>query len=145
MIRIFAATLVLGIAVLLSPPLAQAQQPFRFIALGDMPYEVTDAVFGPYNSLIKVINRKAPAFTVHLGDLKGGSTPCSDRALLEQLAFLNSIEGPVLYTPGDNEWTDCHRAKAGGHDPLERLAFIRKTFFANAARSLGRHPMAVES
>jgi hypothetical protein len=144
MIRTLRAALICSVAAFLSPSLAQTQESFRFVALGDMPYGDPDVEFGPYKSLIKVINRKVPAFTVHLGDIKSGSTPCSDQALIEQLAFLNSIDGPVLYTPGDNEWTDCHRAKAGGYDPLERLTFIRKTFFAGGARSLGGTPMAVE-
>nr|MBA3432272.1 hypothetical protein [Actinomycetota bacterium] len=33
---------------------------------------------------------------------------------------------PLVYTPGDNEWVDCHRT---GFDPLERLAFLRSVFF----------------
>jgi hypothetical protein len=40
---------------------------------------------------------------------------------------------PVVYTPGDNEWTDCHSTSAGGYDPLERLAAIRARFFAGPA------------
>ena len=144
MILKICATLTFGLVILLLPNLAQTQQAFRFIALGDMPYGASDEVFGPYKSLIAIINRKAPDFTVHLGDIKDGTTPCSDAALREQLAFLNSIEGPVLYTPGDNEWTDCHRQKAGAHNPLERLSFIRKMFFANSRQSLGRSPIAIE-
>jgi len=38
--------------------------------------------------------------------------------------------------PGDNEWTDCHRANNGGYNPVERLALIRNTFF-NSPRTLG--------
>ena len=35
----------------------------------------------------------------------------------------------MIYVPGDNEWTDCHRANNGGYDPLERLAFLRAMFY----------------
>ena len=36
-----------------------------------------------------------------------------------------------MYTPGDNEWTDCHRPNNGAYDPLERLnTGVRETFFA---------------
>jgi hypothetical protein len=40
---------------------------------------------------------------------------------------------PVVYTPGDNEWTDCHRPGAGRWDPRERLARLREIFFADPA------------
>ena len=87
MIRTLRAALICSVAALLSPSFAQTQESFRFVALGDMPYGDPDVVFGPYKSLITVINRKVPAFTVHLGDIKSGSTTCSDQALTEQLAF----------------------------------------------------------
>ncbi len=109
-----------------------------------MPYGDTQKVIGPYKSLIKIINRKKPAFTVHLGDIKAEATPCTDQMLRDQFALMNLFDGSVLYTPGDNEWTDCRRKKAGGYDPIERLAFIRKIFFAGSSRSLGRAPMVIE-
>jgi hypothetical protein len=37
---------------------------------------------------------------------------------------------PVIYSVGDNEWTDCLRVNNGAYAPLERLALIRRTFFA---------------
>ena len=42
-------------------------------------------------------------------------------------ARLRPFEDPLVYTPGDNEWTDCHRANNGAYNPLERLAFVRST------------------
>jgi hypothetical protein len=50
----------------------------------------------------------------------------------------------VIYTPGDNEWTDCHRASNGSYDPLDRLAFLRTLYFP-AGWSLGRERLAVHS
>ena len=49
---------------------------------------------------------------------------------------------PLVYTPGDNEWTDCHRANNGGYHPLERLAFDREVFFDHPGTTLGA-PTAV--
>ena len=46
----------------------------------------------------------------------------------------------MVYTPGDNEWTDCWQDRAGRFDPLERLALLRARFFAGPT-SLGRRPM----
>ncbi|MBI2318527.1 MAG: hypothetical protein HYU75_16415, partial [Betaproteobacteria bacterium] len=40
-------------------------------------------------------------------------------------------------------WTDCHRASAGGYDPLERLGALRRVFHAGG-RSLGGRTMALE-
>jgi hypothetical protein len=117
MIRILLLTTLLGTA-------AHAE-PFTFIALGDNPYGDPAAVNPPYEALIAEINSHSPSFTVHIGDIKSGSTPCDDAMLNQQLAYMNSFASAMIYTPGDNEWTDCHREKAGKFDPLERLAFLR--------------------
>jgi hypothetical protein len=53
------------------------------------------------------------------------------------LGELERLEAPVYYTPGDNEWTDCHRKAAGKFDPLERLDALRETFFPVPGLSLG--------
>jgi hypothetical protein len=51
---------------------------------------------------------------------------------------LQQFEDPVIYTPGDNEWADCHKSKqflSGA--PLSELDNIRELFFAKPGRSLG--------
>ena len=50
----------------------------------------------------------------------------------------------MVYTPGDNEWTDCHRRSNGGYEPQERLQALRRLFF-RPGLSLGARPMAVQS
>lgn len=124
--------------------LSASAEPFTFVALGDAPYGEPAEVYPIYETLIKTINDRAPQLVIHVGDIKSGSTPCSDELILQQLAYLNTFAAPLLYTPGDNEWTDCHRKKAGEFDPLERLAFVRKNFFA-APKTLGAKPMDVTS
>jgi hypothetical protein len=47
---------------------------------------------------------------------------------------------PLVYVPGDNDWTDCHRRSNGGYDPLERLDRLREMFFVGEY-SLGQKPM----
>lgn len=103
--------------------------PLRVVALGDMPYGAPAKVYPAYEALIDKVNQTQPALVVHVGDTKAGSVPCTNRILSEQRAFMNRFQAPVLYTPGDNEWTDCHRKKAGGYDPFERLKLIRETYF----------------
>jgi hypothetical protein len=82
---------------------------------------------------------------VHVGDIKSGSTACSDERLLLVRDAFESFRDPVVYTPGDNEWTDCHRPAAGSFDPLERLSFVRSTFFPQPGSTLGRRVEHVEA
>jgi ABC-type glycerol-3-phosphate transport system substrate-binding protein len=85
---------------------AQAE-PFTFAALGDAPYGKPEEVYKPYEGLIQAINAEKPDVVIHIGDTKPGSTPCSDQMLDDQLKFMNTFAAPVMYTPGDNEWTDA--------------------------------------
>lgn len=130
----------------LTPLAAQPAGPnaFEFVAIGDMPYKIPDD-YPKVDRLIGVINRMKPAFTLHVGDIKSGSSPCTDEVFRKAFDQIQTIEGPVVYTIGDNEWVDCHRKDAGGHDPRERLAKVREIFFARPGQSLGKNPMAVES
>ncbi len=128
------------------PALAEAPKPvrpFEFVALGDMPYGPAETAYPVYQHLIGLINAQAPAFSLHVGDIKSGSSPCSDEEFARQRDFFNQFDSALVYTPGDNEWTDCHRPAAGGYAPQERLDKLREMFFA-APRSLGRQPMAVQ-
>ena len=116
----------------------------RFVALGDLPYGPPEVSQAPYRALIDRINAVQPGFSIHVGDFKSGSTPCSDEEFSRQLENFQRFAGALIYTPGDKEWTDCHRPSAGGFDPLERLATLRKRFFV-AGRSLGARPIMLEN
>ena len=116
---------------------------FTFVAFGDMPYGAPEKVNPPFEQLIGAINAAKPEFSIHIGDTKSGGTPCSNSAIDQQRAYMNTFESALIYTPGDNEWTDCYRGKAGDFDPLERLAYIRETHFTSA-KSLGKTPLSVE-
>ena len=126
-----------GLALLATA--SQAER-FDFVALGDMPYGPRDKAYPPYENLIGLVNRAQPAFTIHVGDFKSGSSPCTDEEFENQRVFFNRFDAALVYTPGDNEWTDCHRS---GGDPIERLARLREMFFAQPL-SLGKTPLAVQ-
>ena len=113
--------------------------PFTFVALGDMPY-FTPADYDRFEGLIEQINQEQPVFSIHVGDIKGGSTPCTHEAFEEVRERFDLFDQPLFYTPGDNDWTDCHRT---GFNAQERLAKIREMFFAEP-RSLGRRTMPYE-
>ncbi len=124
---------------------AAMAEPFTIVTLGDTAYGKPEEVYPKYEALIGAINAKKPDLVIHVGDTKSGSTPCSDEALDKQLSYLNSFAGPLLYSIGDNEWTDCHREKAGKFDPIERLARIRTTYFADGTKSFGQSKVDVMS
>jgi hypothetical protein len=129
---------------LVSVPMAHAQPAFSFVALGDLPYGSPEKAYPPYQALVRTINQIDPAFSIHVGDFKSGSTLCSDEEFANQHKHFQGFEGAVVYTPGDNEWTDCHRKNNGAYDPQERLATLRKNFF-KPDHSLGSRPIRLES
>jgi hypothetical protein len=114
-----------------------------FAAFGDMPYEVPDDD-ARFDAVLATVNRMAPDFAVHIGDFKSGVSPCTDEAYQAAFDRLRQVQVPLIYTPGDNEWTDCHRESTGRMDPLERLEKLRALFFRSPDTSLGQAPMSLE-
>jgi len=125
----------------LPPVAATPPGAFSFGVLGDAPYYLDEEL--RYPLLLKHIDAHDLRFVVHVGDIFWH--PCSDEHYAEVLRHFNGLHEPVIYTPGDNEWTDCWERGSGGYAPLERLARIRQIFFANPSRSLGRAPIALVS
>lgn len=107
---------------------------FEVALIGDIPYSGLQVL--QYPNVIADINANKVDFTVHVGDIKAGNTVCSDDVYPAVRDSFNAFHGPLIYTPGDNEWTDCHRRNNGSYDPLERLALIREVFYPSD-RSLG--------
>jgi len=118
---------------------ASFAQSFKFVAIGDMPYNPPKD-YVRYERLITEINRLKPSFTLFIGDTKSGSSNCSDEFNQVVSNYFNQFNSALIYSVGDNEWTDCHRPLAGSYDPLERLARLRQTFFENK-KSLGKQPL----
>ncbi len=135
-LRYILTTLLLSVGCLALVP--ASANPIRFVTLGDMPYRSSDEAL--FTNLITEINQTNPAFTIFVGDTKSGSSPCTNAYLESIWKFFNRFEGPLIYTPGDNEWTDCHRPSAGSFNPEERLQFIRQLYFGNSD-SLGKKPL----
>ena len=106
-----------------------------------MPYEEAD--HARFASLIAKINRYGPKFSVHVGDIKKAKSPCDAACYQRVLAHFQTFDHPLIYTPGDNDWADCCKPKAGGFDPLERLGELRRVFFADS-RSLGSDPITLK-
>ncbi len=111
--------------------------PSTFAVIGDIPYGADQVAAFP--GWIDRINADPQVGLVfHVGDIKNGSTRCDDDYYRMIRTQFDRFADPLVYTPGDNEWTDCHRANNGGYDPLERLAFDRSVFFNRPGRTLGK-------
>ena len=139
--------------------------PLTFAVYGDSPYATVDADYAKspplYGSdtleldaspaFIKAINKDARVkLVLFAGDIHNGHQPCT-------LAYDQSIynlwtqfRDPLIYTPGDNEWTDCNKSGEGGNqqnggsyvnyangNPVANLGLVRQLFFANPGQALG--------
>ncbi len=180
---LFAAVLAFGVAVA-APVAASAGDhgrdderdsgAFSYAVYGDAPYGTsptdtseTDAT----PAFIRTVNAdRAVSAVLHVGDIHSGSQYCT-QAYDQQVADLwAGFTDPVVYTPGDNEWTDCHKKKEGGGaynaatgqidyvtdangdlvdyaggNPVDNLALVRSIFFAKPGGTLGSGRLRVLS
>ena len=127
---------VLLINILFVLPANLLAAPFTFATLGDTQ-DISDKGQARLNVLIESINQRQPAFVVHIGELKGGGDACGDEYYQRLLRTANQFNNPLVYLPGDNDWTDCFHS---GFDPLERLGYLRDLLYPKPM-SLGRTVM----
>ncbi|GIF02465.1 hypothetical protein [Actinoplanes siamensis] len=138
---------------------------FHVGLFGDMPYG--DYGRSHVGNVIADMNANHLAFSVFDGDTKNGSEPCyadphpsapgnptPDKAVADAAHpdvykyaknLFTQLRAPVVYTPGDNEWTDCDRPSTLGglvSDSSDRLAYLRSIYFTTDL-SQGQHPMRV--
>ncbi|MGD7201070.1 hypothetical protein ACQCRF_23795, partial [Ralstonia pseudosolanacearum] len=100
---------------------------FTFAVVGNVPQRPEDVA--PARALLDAIDTEHPAFVVHLGNLKGRDESCTDNLLEERHDLLDSTITPLIYIPGDHDWSDCGRPTAGRFDPIERLLRLRDLFY----------------
>jgi hypothetical protein len=136
---------------------ANANNAITIAVIGDWPYN--DLLLANSQRLTDSVNAdRAVDFVIHLGDIHSGSQPCTSAGILPPLAKSNpgwnqavfqrfqQFRVPLVYTPGDNEWTDCHKSKeSASGDPLKELAAVRGLFFSRPGFTLGYEDMAVVS
>lgn len=133
--------------------------------IGDMPYGTnpTDTTEQDLSTaFIKQVNSDTDISAVlHVGDIHSGKQYCTDTYNQQVLALWKSFAMPLLYTPGDNEWADCHKVKEGGGtynattgqidyvldsqghqasyqggNPAANLTLLRNTFFSNPGNAV---------
>ena len=129
---------------------SSAARPFDIGLIGDAPY--SPAQEQELATVIEAMNAAKLAFVAHVGDLqvsppgyRTGVPPCTDEALLHVRSLLGRSRHPVVITPGDNDWTDCHETKPPS-EPEQRLGRLRELFFVTGQTVLhGRLPGGVTS
>jgi len=121
---------------------SEARRPVTFALIGDVPYSDHDAAVS-FPNMIDEINRAHVAFTVHDGDIKSGSEPCSEEVLQAMYRRFQTFESPFIYLFGDNEWTDCGRYPPDTVSPERWLERLREVF-TKGDQSLGRHTLTLK-
>jgi len=120
----------------------KVESTFGWVVTGDYPYGQTQVRQLP--AVIRQINADpAVDLVFHVGDIKGAGS-CSNSYYAMIKAAFDHFDDPLIYTFGDNEWTDCSRADNGSFNPLERLSTLRRVFIPKPGYTLGR-PMVVTS
>jgi hypothetical protein len=117
------------------------RETFTVALWGDTPYSAVESA--KQGALIADINAARVAFSVYDGDIKSGSSVCSDDVYAAAATRFEAFRSPLIYVPGDNEWTDCHRINNGGYNALERLNYLRQTMFAEE-RSFGQRTLRLQ-
>lgn len=123
----------------------QGQNTYSIGLFGDMPYGALGR--SQYPNLLADINRKHVAFSIFDGDLQaGGDGPCTDSLYTTALANFNKLQRPLVWVPGDNDWTDCWgrygAAQQPYQDPIERLQHERQ-LFDSTSQSLGQKTLTL--
>ena len=146
---------------------------YTVAVIGDVPYgtsptDTRQTLAHP--RFVAAINADSDiSLVAHIGDIHAGKQYCT--AEYDQTIYdhWTAFKKPLVYSPGDNEWMDCHKAKEGGGifnkatgaidyvvdgngkfvnyakgDPIANLQLIRSMFFAQPGQTLGA-PMKVHS
>lgn len=128
-----------------NPLNAAANNAYTVAVIGDIPYGSQKLIDFP--RLISLINEDPKVDAViHLGDIKAGkNSECTDAYFSIIRGLFDTFADPLIYTPGDNEWTDCHVASKnnGLYTPTERLEAVRALFFPVPGFSLGERTKTV--
>src|ERR1041385_5044992 len=85
-----------------------AQTAVKFALFGDLGYRPQEEPL--IQNVLDDINKATLAFVVHVGDLSSPRFACTDELLAKRLAQFSALAHPLVFTPGDNDWTDCHEA-----------------------------------
>jgi hypothetical protein len=132
----------------------EGANPTTLAVFGDAPYGTTPsdtAEFGAMPAFIDSINGdSAVSRAIHVGDIHSGKQYCTEAYDRSVYDLFTKFSDPLVYTPGDNEWSDCHKTAEGGNvfvggqpvdyangNPVANLNLVRSIFFAQPGQLLG--------
>ena len=139
LVAVFAST-----AAFAEPKEKSAGRVFEIGLIGDIPYNTLQEE--QTARLFQELDGEKLAFITHDGDIKSGSSACTNDVYQKEFQRFENSDNPLVYTPGDNEWTDCHRLPnptPDEADPLNRLDLVRSTFFSDG-NSLGEREIPLQ-
>jgi hypothetical protein len=138
---------------------------FTMAVYGDAPYGTTPADTSETDAtpaFIDAVNADPDVSTVvHVGDIHSGKQFCTESYDRTIAGMWSHYADPLVYTPGDNEWADCHKAAEGGGtynsttnqidyvmangqpvdyaggNPVANLGLVRSIFFPSPGATLG--------
>jgi hypothetical protein len=152
-----------------------ARAPFTLAVYGDAPYGTspTDtSEFDATPAFIANVNADPDVSSViHVGDIHSGKQYCTAAYDRSVAALWKTFADPLVYTPGDNEWADCHKVAEGGGrynsatgqidpvldpatgepvdhasgNPVANLDLVRQSFFPEPGHTLGSGTLRVLS
>ena len=167
------------VAVMAAVPITTASAglsgPKSTIAVfGDSPYAGPCTTAPPYTCPVSAQFAATDAFVglinsdpdvgrvLHIGDIHSGKEYCTQDFDQKIFDKWTRFDDPLVYTPGDNEWSDCHKTGEGGGlfydspantqpvdyangNPVANLALVRSIFFPQPGVTLGNHKQIVLS
>lgn len=129
---------------------------FTYAVYGDSPYGLTNTDTSQTlatPAFVDAVNADPDvSAVVHVGDIHSGKQFCTEAYDRQIAALWSHFTDPLVYTPGDNEWADCHKAGEGGNvtdpstglpvdyangNPVANLDLVRSIFFPGAGATLG--------
>src|SRR3954453_16594587 len=140
--------------------------PLTVAVYGDAPYGVNQAYTSQFQAtpaFVDAVNRAPKVrLVVHVGDIHSGKQFCTEAYDRSVSDMWTQFKDPLVFTPGDNEWSDCHKVNQGGGlynpgtgmidyvrdsggqlvdyaggDPPANLALVRSIFFPEPGLTLG--------
>lgn len=178
-LRLAVTALTLAGAVVVPATMARAgfgrSHVLTLAVYGDAPYGTTPtdtAEFLATPGFINSVNADPDVSrVVHVGDIHSGKQFCTEAYDWSIAGLWLKYRDPVVYTPGDNEWSDCHKAGEGGGkfnattgqidfvtdavtgqpvdyakgDPVANLDLVRQAFFPTPGEALGGGRLRVET
>lgn len=106
------------------------------------------------------------SLVLHVGDIHSGKQNCTLAYDQTIYTLWTAYAHPLIYTPGDNEWSDCHKVGEGGGawngtnivydlnadgtltdyhggDPIANLELVRQIFFSNPGHALAQRKLVL--